>query len=260
MSAEDKLNEEKISVFIVEDESIVARDLAGCLTNFNYQVLGISNNGPEAIEKILELRPDIVLMDIMIKGPMSGLEVASVLKEKANIPVIFLTAYADEATLNKAKICEPYGYILKPFKEAEVHSTIKMAYFKHKRFSEIKKERDFLYSLAENLDPKSKDIYIRSYGKLMKIQKPDILYVEAMKDYVIIYTKLSKYTIHSTMKDIEQNLGPADFIRVHRSYIVSLDKIETIEGNEIFLEGNKGKAIPIGANFKDEVLKRIKTL
>ncbi|MCX8081266.1 MAG: LytTR family transcriptional regulator DNA-binding domain-containing protein [Bacteroidia bacterium] len=252
--------EEKISVYIVEDESIVARDLAGCLTNYNYEVLGISNNGPDAVEKILELKPDIVLMDIMIKGTMSGLEVASIIKEKANIPVIFLTAYADEATLNKAKICEPYGYILKPFKEAEVHSTIKMAVFKHKRFSEIKKERDFLYSLAENLDPKSKDIFIRSYGKLMKIQKPDILFVEAMKDYVIIHTKFSRYTIHSTMKDIEQNLGPSEFIRVHRSFIVNLEKIETIEGNEIFIEGNKARAIPIGANYKEEVLKRIRTI
>jgi DNA-binding LytR/AlgR family response regulator len=249
--------EDKISVFIVEDESIVARDLAGCLSSYNYEVLGISNNGPEAIEKITELKPDIVLMDIMIKGPMTGIDVANQIRETLNIPVIFLTAYADESTLNKAKISEPYGYILKPFKEAEVHSTIKMAVHKHKRIKEIEKEKDFLYSLVRDQDPRNKDIYIKSHGKFIRIQKADILFVEAQKDYVMIHTRYSRYTIHSTMKDIEQNLGKTEFIRTHRSYIVRADKIETIEGNEIFLEGNKTRAIPIGANYREETLKRI---
>ena len=118
---------EKLNIFIVEDESIVAKDIQNSLTKLGYNVVGMANNGPEALEKIEELTPDLVLMDIMIKGNMTGIDVSERIKEKLNIPVIFLTAYADEGTLSRAKITEPYGYILKPFKEIDLHSTSEMA-------------------------------------------------------------------------------------------------------------------------------------
>ena len=119
--------EKNISVYIVEDESIVAKDIQNSLKKLGYQVLGISNNGNDALEKIITTSPDIVLMDIMIKGDMTGIDVAEKIKELYDIPVIFLTAYADETTLAKAKNTEPYGYLLKPFKEVELRSTIEMA-------------------------------------------------------------------------------------------------------------------------------------
>ena len=118
---------DRLNIFIVEDESIVAKDIQHSLTKLGYNVVGIANNGNDAIEKIMELTPDLVLMDIMIKGPMTGIEVTEKIKEKLNVPVIFLTAYADEGTLSRAKVTEPYGYILKPFKEIDLHSTIEMA-------------------------------------------------------------------------------------------------------------------------------------
>ena len=140
---------DKLNIFIVEDESIVAKDIQNSLTKLGYNVVGTANNGPDAIEKITELQPDLILMDIMIKGNMTGIEVSEKIKEKLNIPVVFLTAYADEGTLSRAKITEPYGYILKPFKEIDLHSTIEMAVYKHQKDSALLKERDFLYSLVE---------------------------------------------------------------------------------------------------------------
>lgn len=101
--------ENNINVYIVEDESIVAKDIQNSLKKLGYNVLGISNNGVDAIKNIVDLEPNIVLMDIMIKGNMTGIEVAETIKKEYNIPVIFLTAYADESTLAKAKITEPYG-------------------------------------------------------------------------------------------------------------------------------------------------------
>ena len=89
--------ENTTSVYIVEDESIVAKDIQNSLRKLGYNVLGISNNGADAIKQIVELEPDIVLMDIMIKGPLTGIDVAEKIKKEYNIPSIFLTAYADDS-------------------------------------------------------------------------------------------------------------------------------------------------------------------
>jgi DNA-binding LytR/AlgR family response regulator len=243
-----------INIYIVEDESIVAKDVQNSLKKLGYNVLGISNNGADAVKKIIDLEPDIVLMDIMIKGSMTGIDVAEILKKDYNIPVIFLTAYADENTLAKAKITEPYGYILKPFKEIDLHSTIEMALYKHKKDTEVQKERDFLYSLIENKDEAAKDLlFVKSNSRLVKLNLKDIFYVEALKDYVVLNTQFTRYTIHSTMKDIEKKLDNGDFIRVHRSFIVRVDKIQTIENHTVVLEENK-KVIPIGGSYRDELL------
>lgn len=249
--------ENGISVFVVEDESIVAKDIQFSLEKFGYNVLGISNNGTDALKKIVELEPSIVLMDIMIKGPLTGIDVADKLKREYNIPVIFLTAFADENTLVKAKITEPYGYILKPFKEIDLRSTIEMAIYKHKKDTELQKERDFLYSLVENKENITKDfLFIKTNGRLIKINLKDIYYIEALKDYIILNTQNTRYTIHSTMKDIEKKLNTGHFIRTHRSFITRIDKIQTIENQTIILEENK-KVIPIGGSYREELLKRI---
>jgi DNA-binding LytR/AlgR family response regulator len=249
--------ENTISVYIVEDESIVAKDIQNSLKKLGYNVLGISNNGEDAIKHIVELEPDIVLMDIMIKGPLTGIDVAEKIKKEYNIPSIFLTAYADESTLAKAKITEPYGYILKPFKEVDLQSSIEMAVYKHKKDSEVVKERDFLYSLVDNKEDSSRDIlFVKSNSRLVKLNTNEIFFVEALKDYVVLNARYSRYTIHSTMKDIEKKLDNGDFIRVHRSFIVRIDKIQTIENHTVVLEEIK-KVIPIGGSYREELLKRI---
>jgi DNA-binding LytR/AlgR family response regulator len=196
-----------------------------------------------------------VLMDIMLKGEMSGIEAADQIRQRMNIPVIYLTAYADESTLNKAKVTEPYGYIIKPFKEIDLHTAIEMAIYKHEKETDVKKERDFLYSLVENKD--SKDIiFVKSNSRLVKVRTEDIYFIEALKDYVVINTGTTRYTVHSTMKDIEKKLPPNEFIRVHRSFIVRIDKIVAIDHANLIIEDDK-KQIPIGGSFKDDLVKRL---
>ncbi len=251
---------EKLNIFIVEDESIVAKDIQNSLTKLGYHVVGFANNGPDAIEKITETMPDLILMDIMIKGGLTGIEVSEKIREKMNIPVIFLTAYADEATLSRAKITEPYGYILKPFKEIDLHSTIEMAAYKHQKDAELLKERDFLYSLVENKDDKSKDIlFVKSNSRLVKVYLKDIYYVEALKDYVIINTEFARYTVHSTMKDLDKKLGNTEFARIHRSFIARLDKIQSIDNQNVVLENEK-KVIPVGGSYREELMQKLNLL
>lgn len=247
----------KVKILVVEDESIVSKDIQHSLKRLGYSVCGSASSADKAIELVEEHNPDVVLMDIMLKGDMNGIEAAEIIKRNHRIPVIFLTAYADEVTLSKAKITEPYGYIIKPFKEIDLHTSIEMALYKHKKETEVEKERDLLYSLVEG---KGKDsdqfIFVKSNSRLVKLNTKDIYFVEALKDYVVINTFDKRYTIHSTMKDIEKKLGDQDFSRVHRSFIVRLDKIAAIEYPNLQLEKDK-KLIPIGGSYKEQLVKKI---
>ena len=130
-----------------------------------------------------------------------------------------------------------------------------MALYKFSKEKEVLKARDLFYSLIENKD--SKDfIFVKSKSRLVKIKTSDIYFVEALKDYVVINTLDSRYTIHSTMKDIVAKLEADNFIRVHRSFIVRLDKISSIEYPNLHLENDK-KIIPIGGSFKDDLIKKL---
>ncbi len=119
-------------IMIVEDESIVALDMRVRLTRLGYQVVGIANTAQEGILLASTQRPDLALMDIRLKGDMDGIETATILRAEFQIPVVYLTAYADDPTLARAKPTQPLGYLIKPFEERELHSTIEMALYKIK--------------------------------------------------------------------------------------------------------------------------------
>ena len=245
----------KTNILDVEDESIVSKDIQHSLKKLGYNVVGSASTGEKAIDLAMELKPDLVLMDIMLKGQLTGIDAAEEIRNSLKIPVIFLTAYADDATLEKAKVTEPYGYIIKPFKEIDIHTSIDMALYKHQKESELRKERDLLYSIVENKETDD-FIFVKSNSRLVKLKTSDIYYVEALKDYVVINALTTRYTIHSTMKDIERKLSSEDFKRVHRSFIVRMDKIAAIEQPNIILENDK-KVVPIGGSYKDDLQKRI---
>jgi len=122
---------EEIKVLVVEDEGIVARDMQETLESWGYAVPAVVSSGEAAIHKATELQPDLVLMDIVLKGDMDGIEAAAQIHTRFDIPVIFVTAYTDEEMLRRARITEPFAYILKPFDERELHTNIQMALHKH---------------------------------------------------------------------------------------------------------------------------------
>lgn len=246
-----------INILVVEDENIVAKDIQNSLIRLGYNVVGISSTGENAIELVKDHKPDLVLMDIMLKGQMSGIDAADVIRNEFSIPVIFLTAYADENTLTKAKITEPYGYIIKPFKEIDLHTSIEMALYKHSKTMELKKEIEIYSNVVDNQVGGNKDfVFIKSNSRMVKVDHSDIQYVEALKDYVSINANKQKYTIHATMKDIEAKLPSNDFMRVHRSFIVRLDKIKAIEGSNLLIEGSE-KQIPIGGSYKELLMNKL---
>ncbi|HNU92354.1 MAG TPA: ATP-binding protein [Spirochaetota bacterium] len=140
-----------VRVFIVEDEKIVSRDLQNVLESMGYEVVGVATSGEEAVGLIPEKRPDIVLMDIMLKGAMDGIEAAEKVRLEIDVPVIYLTAYADDTTLQRAKITEPYGYLLKPFDERDLSIAIEMALYRHRMENRVRESERLLSATLRNI-------------------------------------------------------------------------------------------------------------
>ncbi len=133
-----------VRVLVVEDESIVALDMKNRLSSLGYTVTGIAATGLEAVEKTRSTNPDIILMDIKLRGDMDGLRAADLVHEERDVPIIFITAFADERTLARAKETEAFGYVLKPFQEREVLISIEMALYKYRTEHALRNSRDWL--------------------------------------------------------------------------------------------------------------------
>ncbi len=138
-------------ILVVEDDSIVAMDIKHRLENMGYIVPAITSSGEEAVEKASETNPDLVLMDIVLKGEMDGIDAAQQIKDNFDIPVVYLTAYSDERTLKRAKITGPFGYIIKPFEDRELHSAIEVALYKHEMECKLKENEKWLSTTLESI-------------------------------------------------------------------------------------------------------------
>ncbi|MBU4366718.1 MAG: response regulator [Verrucomicrobia bacterium] len=131
-------------ILIVEDESIVAKDIQNSLTGLGYTVAGVVAFGEEAVERVGELKPDLILMDVMLKGAMDGIEAAERIRREHSVPVVYLTAYTDDDTLRRAKVTEAFGYLLKPFEDRELRTTIEMALYKHTMERKLRESREWM--------------------------------------------------------------------------------------------------------------------
>jgi PAS domain S-box-containing protein len=136
---------------IVEDESIVAEDMKAVLEGFGYAVPAIAFSGEEAVKKAIDIPPDLVLMDIVLKGSMSGMEAVERIRAHADIPVVYVTAYADDNTVRRAKITEPFGYILKPFDARELQTAIEIALYRHQMEKRVKESEQWLATTLRSI-------------------------------------------------------------------------------------------------------------
>lgn len=143
-------SEKVINILIVEDELLIAKNLSHKLQKLGYQIADIVSSGADAIQRAGELKPDLILMDIVIKGDLDGIETAAIIHQKLDIPIIYTTAYADDETLQRAENTGSYGYLLKPFKEREVHATIKIALSKHQEAVAMQKLIALAAAKSEN--------------------------------------------------------------------------------------------------------------
>jgi PAS domain S-box-containing protein len=199
----------KRRILIVEDEGIVARDLARTLQRLGYAVPAIASSGDQAIKEAAESQPDLVLMDIKLKGEMDGIQAADRIRARFDVPVVYLTAYADEKTLQRAKITEPFGYVLKPFQETELLSVVEIALHRHEMGRRLKESERRFRSLIENA---SDIIMLLAGDRTIRYSSPAV-------------EKVLGYEPESLVdRDISEFLHPHDAARIRRVLAESLSE------------------------------------
>ena len=241
-----------IKIFIVEDEMIIAANISLQLTNLGYEVTGIVPRGEEALLQIQENKPDIVLLDINLKGNIDGIETAELMQKEHSIPIIYLTANADEEHFNRAKKTNPHAFISKPFKKLDLQRAIELT------VNRLEAEQGIM-EVAEN-SPSfilSDCIFVKHHEKMVKIVIKDILYIEAERNYSCIHSRGKDYLLVTTLKNIDMKLPEAHFLRIHRSYIVNISQIDEVATSHIVIGK---KAIPISKPLKKELMKRLQTI
>ena len=136
-------------ILVVEDGLIMARDIERRLHGMGYGVAGVAASGEEAVRMAMHVRPDLVLMDVNLRGGMDGIQTAQMIRSAADIPVVYVTAYSDDATLNRARTTDPFGYVLKPFEEKELRTTIEMALYRHGSDKRLRESEQRYRTLSE---------------------------------------------------------------------------------------------------------------
>lgn len=242
-----------IKITIVEDEMVIAANISLQLSSLGYEVTGILPRGKEALAHIKENRPDIILMDINLKGAWDGVETAQQIQKDRNIPLIYLTANADETHFNRAKATNPYAFISKPFKKLDLQRAIELT------VNRLQSTKNKETSIQETISPfiLSDSIFVRHHEKMVKVIIQDILYIEAERNYCRIHSKGKEYLLVMTLKEIDEKLPDRHFLRVHRSYIINISQIDEVAQSYVVIAK---KAVPLSKSQREELLKRLQTI
>ncbi|MCI4443220.1 MAG: response regulator transcription factor, partial [Lentimicrobium sp.] len=205
----------------------------------------------EVLPHIWQHVPDIILMDINLKGDLDGIEVVHLIQKEYKIPIIYLTANSDEANFNRAKATNPYAFVSKPFKKLDLQRAIELTLVRIHEEQNIEKSLDLN---SEEPFILSDCIFIRSHDKMVKVCINNILYIEAERNYCKIHCKDKEHLLVMTLKDIEEKLTSNTLLRIHRSFIVNLAHIDEIATSHVVIAK---KAIPLSADLKKKLLQHI---
>jgi DNA-binding LytR/AlgR family response regulator len=240
-----------VKILIVEDEMIIAANISLQLTVLGYEVTGIISKGEDAVNHIRQNNPDIVIMDIQLKGKIDGIDTAVEIKKEFDIPIIYLTANVDEEHFKRAKSTHPAAFISKPFKKLDLQHAIELTSHRLSR-NGIAAEDEACGSPYMQSD----SIFIRKNERMIKIMIDDILYFEADRNYCKIFSKNKECLLVMTLKEIDEKLPKDRFLRIHRSYIINLSHVDEVAGSHVVIGK---KAVPMSKNLRTELLNRLQT-
>jgi len=247
----------RANILVVEDESIVAMDIQERLRGLGYAVSAVASSGEEAIQKAAETHPDLVLMDIMLKGDMDGVEAAEQIRARFDIPVIYLTAYADENTLQRAMITEPFGYIIKPFEERELHTTIEMALYKHKMERKLRESEQWFATTLRSIgdaviatDIKGSVTFMNSVAEaLTGWKREDALGRDLKEVFHIVNEETQSLTESPVTKALREEVGVG---LANHSILIAKDGREIpIDDSAAPIRDDKGNVTGVVLVFRD---------
>lgn len=235
-------------ILVVEDKLVTAQSIVSVLQKAGYIISGQAASGEDALVSVEKETPDVILMDINLDGNLDGIQTAEKIREKLSLPIIYLTDLSDRETLSRAKHTRPAAYLLKPFRKEDLLNAIEIAFFN------MSEERDA--APGEEFTPQEtvfmfKDrFFIKESEVMFRINISEVLWIEADRAYCKIKTTKKEYTQAYSMKMFSEKFSHPLLVRVQRSYIVNIDKITGIKGNQLLI-GEAGNAeIPVSAPYK----------
>lgn len=204
------------NVFVVEDDFELLDNIQIILDHLGHSVVGFADNGEEALELILNSRPDVILMDIMLAGNLNGINLALKIRDFMNVPIIFLTAFSDTDYLDEISVISEASFLLKPFMQESLNSAVYLA---------MKKQNKKIKT--------NKFLNIKDKGLTVPLKESEILMLKADGLYTRIFTNDRQYLVRDILKDIQINLSQDIFIRIHKSYLVNIDYVTAFNSKKV---------------------------
>lgn len=240
-----------MTVFLVEDEWVHAEDIRISIENLGHEWLGYSSEGFDAVAKIKQLNPDVILLDLMLHGARSGTEIADYINKEIKKPFIFLTSVIDEKIIEESLKTNPVAYLTKPVNEGDLKAAL------------IKVKTGLYSGVAEayDLNDTEAQLLVRVGNNLKSVDKTRITFIEtAEKNYCTIHvTGDTRYTVKKSLTTMQDLLSPKQFYRVHKEYLINLLLVTKIdEGNQLVYVDQH--TIPIGNNFRAGLLQHFNIL
>lgn len=248
-------------ILIVEDEDLYADQLEMLVDKLGYEHLGTVDNSADALVKIKEATPDLILMDVHINGEHDGIELAALVQQEHPVPIIFITSLQDDLTFKRASRTGPLNFLVKPFSQLQLQRTIELTVRK--------------LTAAKNTAPSTKPapaaapenqtwgsdflfrehFFIKTRQQLEKVAVADVLYLEADGHYCQVHTEERKFLVHQAMTELATRL-PDSFISTHRSYLVNVAKVTAVDMQDNVVKLGE-REVPLSRRSKDDVLARL---
>jgi len=220
---------ERLKILIVDDEVLIAEDLKDLLSEFGCKQIEMAHSKNEALERIQEFKPFLILLDIRMQSELEGLELADLINEKHKTAFIFITAHSDATMIRKIVKAKPFAYITKPVKKSDLFATVNL-------FIEMQKENS------------SAVIHIKDGYDNIVIEQKSILYIQSEGNYINIFTDNKKIVSRQSLESILSLLPENEFARVHRSYIVNIKRVVKFSKKEVQVGPYK---VPVSRNNGD---------
>lgn len=235
-----------IKILIIEDQLLIAEDIAAQLEELDYDVVGIASNHDETMQLMKEDWPDLIISDIML-GEESGIDIVTEVLKIKKLPIIYLTGNSETITVKKAMKTQPAAYMVKPFKASEFSINIDLAI------------HNFKNQTSEESSSKvtSDSIFVPNRHTFVRIKKKDIYMVVADGSYIKIYLKDKKYQLSTNLKNFIAQLDDPDFLRISRKYLINTNHVHEINGNAVYV--GEYEALLTKAN-RQEMLKKFPIL
>lgn len=245
--------EHPIKILIVEDNVIIADDMQSMLEEIGYEVVDNVIVYEQAIEVLKNNHVDLVLIDIILASDKTGIDLGKHIRQNYNIPFIFVTSNSDKATVENAKTVKPDGYLVKPFEQQDLYTSIEIA-LSNFNYSKKEASKEIDGSGGESFTSNSvlKDsIFVKKQHLYYRIQFGDIQFIKADNVYLEVNTVDKKFLVRSPLKDYLEKLPKNKFYRAHKSYIVNVDHIDAINSKDIMINNT---LIPISKDFKEFII------